>query len=113
MSDLEALVAANESGDAETARQLAQSIVDLSSRLIDAGIKFGLTELEIEEVFRQRLALGFSGQLPEFMIVDSSIVGVRDLLIIELAAPTSGIDSSGESDYVDSVRSAGESLFNE
>ena len=113
VKDLMSWSTADSEGRAEDTRRIGLEIVELSSRLLSAGLQYGLTTGEVEEVFRERFVAGFSGRLPAFMLGERGIAGVSDLLVIELNAPTGTVSIEEGDDYIDSIRSVGESLFGE
>lgn len=113
VKDLMAWSTADTEGKVEETRRIALEIVEISSRLISAGLQYGLTPSEVEEIFRDRFVLSFTGRLPAFMLGERGIAGVSDLLTLELNAPTGTVSAEEGDDYIDSIRSVGETLFGE
>ncbi len=103
-----AIVNANEANDVATSRKHEEALKSMAERLLVAAEKSGLTESEADTIFRGKLIDGFSGALPSFMVTDTGLAGVRDLISLGLHPVEPGAE-----DYVDSVRDAGETLFKE
>lgn len=102
-----AAVNANDSGDAAGFKKHGNAVKSTADRFIQATAAVGLSEADADAVFHQQLIENFSGPLPSFLVTSNGLVGVGSL--VDLIVPNSDDAQGG---YVDSIRGAGEALFN-
>lgn len=104
--EIRALMAARDAGDVDAFSRHGTALKTTAERFLSAAEGSGLTGEEADRIFHRHLAEGLSGPLPDFMIGDWGPAGVAALSTLEVEPP-----QPGGSDYVNAIRSAGETLF--